>query len=81
LPIGCTTAEIAGVAFRIAPQLGGGAQESVIHEFALCGATHCADGLFPENGLTIDSNGNLCGAVDLGGGAGGICSEAVQPAP
>jgi len=68
-----------GVVFRIAPQPGGGVQESVIHQFALCGGTVCADGLTPENGLTIDSNGNLYGAALLGGGAGSrpsaICAE------
>jgi hypothetical protein len=47
-------------------------EESIIHTF-FCNAMVCNDGVTPFNGLTIDANGTLYGAVDLGGGASGQC--------
>jgi len=60
-----------GVVFKITPEPDGRVQESVIHQFSLCGATRCPDGTHPFDGLTIDASGNLYGAVDVGGGAKG----------
>jgi uncharacterized repeat protein (TIGR03803 family) len=58
-----------GAVFKLTPQSGGGVTETIIHPFKVCG-TICTDGANPENGITIDSAGNLYGTTDLGGGGG-----------
>lgn len=63
-----------GAVFKLTPEAAGGFKETLIHQFALCGATACPDGVHPSNGLTIDANGNLFGTVDFGGGASFDCS-------
>lgn len=60
----------AGTAFELANS-GGSWSESVLYTF--CSLSGCADGAFPENGLVIDSSGNLEGTTVEGGVIGPSC--------
>jgi uncharacterized protein YceK len=65
-----------GAVFRLTPQPGGGVKETIIHAFTVCGNI-CKDGANPENGITIDSSGNIYGTTDLGGAGGGPAGHGV----
>jgi hypothetical protein len=65
-----------GAVFKLAPQAGGGVTETIIHAFAVCGAT-CTDGANPFNGLTMDASGNIYGTTDLGGGGGSATGSGI----
>jgi uncharacterized repeat protein (TIGR03803 family) len=54
-----------GTVFELAPQLGGGWTEKVLHSFG-----DATDGDFVFGGLLIDSSGNLYGTTALGGTVG-----------
>ena len=63
-----------GAVFKLTPQAQGGVKETIVHAFAVCGTT-CPDGGNPENGITIDTAGNLYGTTDLGGGGGSATGD------
>ncbi|HWA90597.1 MAG TPA: choice-of-anchor tandem repeat GloVer-containing protein [Rhizomicrobium sp.] len=55
-----------GTAYALDPPASGGGDWSmrVLHSF--CSATDCADGYFPNAGLTMDGSGNLFGVAGAG---------------
>jgi uncharacterized repeat protein (TIGR03803 family) len=55
-----------GTVFRLSPGAGGWA-ETVLYNF--CSVDGCADGTWPNAGLTLDAAGNLYGTTWNGGGA------------
>lgn len=54
-----------GVAFKLAPNSGGGWSESVVHRF--CSLKNCRDGRGPIATLIFDQTGNLYGTTHFGG--------------
>ncbi len=59
-----------GTVFEISPITGGGWSESILYEFR-----GGSDGIFPEDPLTLDQDGNIYGVTRIGGGLGS-CLEA-----
>jgi uncharacterized repeat protein (TIGR03803 family) len=59
-----------GTVFQLAPQTNGSWRETILHVFHQ-GVSHCsghsADGQHPDDGLIMDSTGNLYGTTDAGG--------------
>jgi len=57
----------AGIAFELSTAGNGSWTETVLHNF--CSAPHCADGMNPYGGLTLDAAGVLYGMTYQGGDA------------
>jgi len=55
----------AGAVFELSP----GGTETVLHSF--CQQMGCPDGYYPQAGLVMDTNGNLCGTTLYNGAYGG----------
>jgi uncharacterized repeat protein (TIGR03803 family) len=63
-------AKAGGEVFRLSPKSYGRWTKTVLHDF--CSRKNCSDGVYPPDGLTIDTAGNLYGTTWEGGeyGAG-----------
>lgn len=65
--------QCAGLVFKLSPTSKGEWKETVIHTF---NTNNHNDGVFPQDGLAIDSSGNLFGTTLYGGGKGmSICGN------
>jgi uncharacterized repeat protein (TIGR03803 family) len=61
-PVSC------GTVFELSPGGDGKWSENVLYRF--CSVSGCADGSYPEAGLTLDAAGNLYGTTSAGGPGG-----------
>ena len=67
-PYGC------GVVFKLTPNAHGPWKEKVLYTFS-----RFRDGLFPDAGVTFDSQGNLYGATAIGGDKSVMCATGSVP--
>ncbi|HTZ95381.1 MAG TPA: choice-of-anchor tandem repeat GloVer-containing protein [Terriglobales bacterium] len=65
-----------GTVFEVSPNPDGTWAETIPYDF--CPESGCADGMFPETGVVVDSAGNLYGVTPYGGLLSTICYESLD---